>query len=218
MERLIAWYRVSSSRAALVSLVLANLVPLAGVLLFGWNLWTIVTIYWVENGIVGLYNVLRMAAVEGLGKLGMIPFFVMHYGLFWLVHGVFVFALPQFMGAGPALQPGPFDPSTFDEPTVDGPDRSSVALAAVVLLISHGVSYYLNFIRGGEYRRATVTGLMGQPYKRVVVLHLTILFGAFGIVFTGAPVVALLILIAVKTAIDVGVHLAEHRSVAPAGS
>lgn len=218
MERLLSWYRVSSSGIAVVGLILANLVPLAGVLLFGWNLWTILAIYWVENGIVGFYNVLKMAAVEGIGKLGVIPFFLFHYGMFWLVHGVFVFTLPLFVGPGPASEISPLEPLPVADPTAGGADLSNVAFAAVFLLISHGVSYYLNFIRGGEFRRVTAMGLMGQPYKRVVVLHLTIVFGAAGIAMTGAPVVALLILIAVKTVIDVGFHLAEHRSAAAAGS
>ena len=107
MERLLAWYRVSSSVGALVALVLANLVPLAGVLWFGWSIWTILTIYWVENGIVGFYNVLKMAAVSGIGKLGVIPFFILHYGMFWLVHGIFILTLPSFVPFGG----GELDPS-----------------------------------------------------------------------------------------------------------
>jgi hypothetical protein len=216
VERLIAWYRVSSSGLAVVGLVLANLVPLVGVLWFGWNLWTILAIYWAENGIVGLYNVLKMAAVQGLGKVATIPFFVMHYGMFWLVHGIFVFSLPTFVGSdmGGAALVLPGEPPESRPATAGGADLSNVAFAAVFLLISHGVSYYFNFIRRGEYRRVTVTELMGQPYGRVIVLHMTILLGALGVAFVGAPVVALLILIALKTGIDLAFHLAQHRATA----
>jgi hypothetical protein len=167
---------------------------------------------------VGLYNVLKMAATSGTGKLGMIPFFVMHYGMFWFVHGIFVFTLPLFAG-GPAeaqtLQPDAVDalvPGTAFDGTAGGADLSNVAFAAVFLLISHGVSYYFNFIRGGEHQRVTAPQLMGQPYGRVIVLHMTILLGGLGIAFIGAPVVALLILIALKTAIDLAFHLAQHRT------
>ena len=222
MERLIAWYRVSSSGVAVVGLVLANLVPLAGVLWFGWNLWTILAIYWVENGIVGLYNVLKMAALSGIGKFGYIPFFLVHYGMFWFVHGVFVFTLPFFAGGDGDLGPVPPDPvmglipsSAFDRAS-GGADLSNVAVAAVFLLISHGVSYYLNFIRRGEYKRVTAGELMGQPYGRVIVLHVTILLGGIATAVVGAPVVALMILVALKTAIDVAFHLAQHRAAATA--
>ncbi len=65
MERLLAWYRVGSSVGAVVALLVANLVPLVGVLWFGWNVWTILTIYWLENGVVGVFNVLKMLHAEG---------------------------------------------------------------------------------------------------------------------------------------------------------
>jgi len=211
VERLLAWYRVSSSVGAVVALVLANLVPLAGVLWFGWSIWTILTIYWLENGIVGFYNVLKMAAVPGAGKIAMIPFFVVHYGMFWLVHGIFILTLPTFV---------PFGGGSGDlDPTVDSALASanvaSIVVAGVGLFISHGVSYLLNFIRGGEYRRVTATDLMGAPYRRVVILHLTIIFGAFAVVTTGAQLFPLLILIALKTGVDLAFHLREHRDPHP---
>jgi hypothetical protein len=65
MQRFLAWYRVGSSVGALVALIVANLVPLVGVLWFGWNVWAILIIYWLENGIVGLFNVLKMGRASG---------------------------------------------------------------------------------------------------------------------------------------------------------
>ena len=65
MERLVAWYRVGSSVGAVVALVVANAIPLIGVLFLGWNVWTILTIYWLENGVVGVFNVLKMAKAAG---------------------------------------------------------------------------------------------------------------------------------------------------------
>ena len=66
MERLIAWYTVGSSFGAVVALVVANSIPLVGVLFFGWDVWTILIVYWVENGIVGVFNVLKMWLAEGV--------------------------------------------------------------------------------------------------------------------------------------------------------
>ena len=70
MERLVAWYRVGSSYGAVVALIVANAIPLFGVLFLGWNVWTILTIYWLENGVVGFFNVLKMAQAAGTDPVG----------------------------------------------------------------------------------------------------------------------------------------------------
>ena len=215
MDRIVAWYRLGSSIWAVVALVVANLIPLIGVLFFGWSVWNILVIYWLENGIVGLINVLKMAVATGdevtpgvtfmvngrpatsATKMGLIPFFIVHYGIFWFVHGIFVLTLPAF-----------FSLMSDDGMTLDlGP----VVFAALGLAISHGLSFWWNFLHGGEYRRTAAAALMFAPYKRLVALHITIIFGAFAVMFTGAPAAAVAVLVAIKTAIDLGLHLAEHR-------
>jgi MFS family permease len=138
--------RTTSSRSALL-LVAANVIPLAGVLFFGWSLWTILTLYWVENGIVGLWTVpkillARASSDDARGRLALATafvspaigavfgpltaiFFVFHYGLFWFVHGVFVFALPTFFGAGPLVT----DPSLLTvQPSLIGDSALGVAI------------------------------------------------------------------------------------------
>jgi hypothetical protein len=215
VDRIVAWYRLGSSIWAVVALVVANLIPLIGVLFFGWSVWNILVIYWLENGIVGLINVLKMAVATGdevtpgvtfmvngrpatsATKMGLIPFFIVHYGIFWFVHGIFVLTLPAF-----------FSLMSDDGMTLDlGP----VVFAALGLAISHGLSFWWNFLHGGEYRRTAAAALMFAPYKRLVALHITIIFGAFAVMFTGAPAAAVAVLVAIKTAIDLGLHLAEHR-------
>ncbi len=169
MERFLAWYRVTSSVGAVIALVAANAIPLLGVLFFGWNVWTILIVYWLENGIVGLFNIAKMAKAEGdfagqpgsitlngrsvtsMAKLGLIPFFVMHYGIFWLVHGVFVLTLPVFWSMGPPGSDGGPD-------MTDGFRPVTILVAVIALSISHAVSYWFNFVGAGEYRRVTAAG------------------------------------------------------------
>ena len=75
-------------RLPLISLLAANAVPLVGVLFFWWDAFGIVLLYWSENVAVGFYNILKIAFVkvkepkEHLGKLFMIPFFMVHFGGF----------------------------------------------------------------------------------------------------------------------------------------
>jgi hypothetical protein len=224
VERLVAWYRIGSSVGALVALVVANLVPLVGVLSLGWSVWNILIIYWIENGIVGAFNILKMARAEGtstgagatmtidgrpaasMSKSGLMPFFAMHYGIFWFVHGIFVFTLPAFA----ILSPTGTDTMTISP--------GSILFAGIALAISHGLSFWWNYLHGGEYRTATPASLMFAPYRRLIALHLTIIFGGMAIMFTGAPAAAVAILVLVKTALDVGLHLAEHRGSTTAGA
>jgi hypothetical protein len=60
---------------------------------------------------------------------------------------------------------------------------------------------------------------MFSPYGRLMVLHITIIVGGMAIAFTGAPAAALAILVVLKTFMDIGFHLAEHRKAErPAGT
>jgi hypothetical protein len=223
IERLVAWYRVTSSVGAVAALIIANLIPLLGVLFLDWSVWTILILYWLENGIVGAFNILKIRKAAGpadaaqasfrmngrpvdmASRAGMITFFVIHYGLFWIVHGVFVLTLPLFAMMGPSSDPaelaGDVSPGT-------------ILVALVALAISHGVSYWFNFVKGGEYLRVSPAGQMFAPYGRLVVLHITIIVGGMAIAFTGAPAAAVAILVLLKTVLDVGFHLAAHRAIA----
>jgi hypothetical protein len=48
-----------------VALVLANLMPLGGVLLLGWDPGALLFVYWLESAVVGFFNVIKMAQAEG---------------------------------------------------------------------------------------------------------------------------------------------------------
>jgi hypothetical protein len=72
------------------------------------------------------------------------------------------------------------------------------------------VSFFTNYIGKGEYKNTTLNQLMGQPYGRVVILHVTIIIGGFLVALFGSPVVGLIMLIALKTFIDIKTHLKQH--------
>jgi Family of unknown function (DUF6498) len=50
-----------SSSLTVVFLVAVNLIPLFGVLFLGWGLFAIMVLYWLENGIVGLFDLPKIA-------------------------------------------------------------------------------------------------------------------------------------------------------------
>jgi hypothetical protein len=192
------------------ALLIANLVPLVGVVAFEWKVFPLVFVFWSENVVVGLFNVLKMitarapGAGEFLAKFVTIPFFCVHYGMFTFVHGMFVITL-----FGGAVKQGAGFPSV--ETFFSVMHSNHLTWAIVALLASHGVSFFTNYIGRGEYRRATMQQLMHQPYGRIVVLHVAIIGGAFLMAALGSPVWGLALLVALKIALDLRSHRRERR-------
>lgn len=179
---------------SILILVAVNLIPLAGVLFFGWSVFELLALFWAENVVIGLINLLKMGTVLVFAgrreALFAMPFFCVHYGLFTAVHGMFLHSM--------FAPPGEIDLRIFVIP-----------LAALTL--SHLASFALNFIGRGEFRTLTANDLMAQPYGRVAALHVTILAGGFVVAALGEPIGALVLLVAIKTGIDVVAHIREHR-------
>lgn len=200
-----------SLTASVVVLVLANLIPLFGAAVWRWSVFEIVALYWAENLVVGFYTALGILLVrppEGKGllvvaNLAAAFFFTVHYGMFCLVHGVFVFTLlGKGAGAGE-----PFPGWTAAGAVFQG----GIPLGLAALVASHGVSFVRNDLMGRERRDTTVQARMFAPYPRIVVLHLAILFGAFAIQALGSPVFLLALLVIGKTTLDLALHRREHR-------
>jgi len=189
-----------SSQSA-IALVVANLVPLVGVLFFGWNLADLMVLYWVESGVVAFYTVLKIAIVGRLAALVAAPFFVGHFGGFMAGHFLLIYGL-FLRGVRDGWAPG----AGAELTAIFVPIWTSIA----ALFVSHGVSFFTNFIQDREYEGATVSGLMTAPYNRIMVMHLTLIFGGWIILLMGMPTGALVILLALKTAVDLHAHRKEH--------
>jgi hypothetical protein len=225
--------RVLRDAPTIVLLVATNLVPLVGVAFAGWHLGTVLVLYWLENGLIGLVTVARLllAALAPLspsaggaqrpsssahlrqiaGSAGMIPFFIVHYGVFWIVHGVFVFA---FFGGSVPLGP---DLPAENAIGTTGIDPAAVVTGLIGLAIYHVVAFIYFDVRRGETRGRTPEQLMFATYPRLIVLHLTIILGAFVVAETGQPIAALALLVVLKTALDLGAQLLGRGLFQPQG-
>ena len=183
----------------LLLLIALNLVPLIGVLNWGWKSFDLIFLYWMENLIIGAFTVLRMLirpydhVLEAVFPLFLVPFFCLHYGMFCMGHGVFVLALfgseisddeGLLMAALQVLS-------------------SPYMLAAVAALTLIQVADWMRDIRQRGFGADGVMALMAAPYRRIVVLHITILAGGFALTALNEPLAGLIILVAVKTASDV---------------
>lgn len=79
------------------------------------------------------------------------------------------------------------------------------------LLAYHVLSSRLDYVGDEEYADAGPVELMVEPYRRVFVLHVTVVVGAFAIGAVGAPVGLLVVMVAMKTPLmDLRGHWREH--------
>lgn len=197
---------LAASSAVLVG---ANLLPLFAVAVGWWSTAEVMLLFWAENVAIGMAHLARFGALALLRRqaeaIGLGLFFALHYGLFTFVHGVFVVS---FFGGAAA------DPEAGVLAALLSAD--GVLFGFLALVASHLFSFAVNFLWGGEYRQAKAEALMHQPYQRVVVLHLVVLFGGFATLALGEAGVALLLLVLLKISVDLRAHLAEHRRAAAA--
>lgn len=183
----------SSSYRALSVLIIANLFPILGLIFWHWTVGDIIKYFWLENVAIGLINVFKLALVKPeashFEKLFLIPFFIVHFGGFTFGHAIAIQAL-------------------FN---IDLTLSLFLLAQLGLLFFSHFVSFIDNFILKKEYLKVTTGQQMMQPYARIVVVHLTIIFGGMLTMIFGTQLSALAVLILVKTAIDLGIHLKEHH-------
>jgi hypothetical protein len=147
----------------------------------------------------------------------LVPFFIVHYGIFWVVHGVFVFTLPLFAGIGRFGGTDLIDGATaVGNPAFGAIEPGALLLAGIGLAVSHVSSFFLNYIGRREYLRVSPGEQMFSVYGRVVALHLTIIGGGFLIALLGTPVAALAVLVVMKILLDLRLHLRERQRAAAA--
>lgn len=198
----------SDDKLSLGMLITMNLIPLGGVIFAGWEVGFILLVYWAENVVIGVYNIAKMAMAQGgTGKFNpacipLIPFFLVHYGMFCFVHGIFVLVLGQGGMSGPGGDP---------LNALIGSFSGELLIPLLGLAASHGVSFFQNYVGKGEYRERTAPGQMAAPYGRIVILHVVLLFGGFVVMLLKSPWPLLALLVLIKIVVDLGLHAFSHR-------
>jgi hypothetical protein len=191
-----------------LGVVLVNLIPIIGVLMLGWPAGVLLILYWCENVVIGGVNVLRMLATGlALGLAGLalclfvVPFFVVHYGMFTFVHGMFVVMLGSVGGEGPTQSPDTI-PGLFGivRGLIEREPGFAWSLAAIVAWQLW--AFVFDWLLRGEARRSNPMAQMFQPYPRIIVLHVTLILGLGLVMSLGQPVWAIVVLAVIKTAFD----------------
>ncbi len=214
--------------------LLVGLAPVIGVLGLGWSLGAVVVLYWLENVVLGAVSLVRIVAsglvgeikpsggpptpdldriftkVEWPLRLGAVgfmgPFFVVHYGMFCLVHGIFVLLLVAGLRDN---QPIALEPLALIDAALNAAPGMIWFIAAIAAwkVILLGVFFFGR----GDVRHTSIGEEMMAPYGRIVVLHLAIFAGAFGLLLVNEPMLGVLALAAVKAVYDAGADWSATR-------
>jgi len=186
-------------------LLLSNIATIAIALYEGWNVSEVMWVYWCQSVVIGIFNVFRLYRVGGLdtgevrpdGRPVEMPFFArLIFPAFFAVHyGIFHLVYYSFLSTGKSLP--------------EGADLLSMAACVGVFIVNHAISYRAN-AADDLVRRPDLGSVMMYPYKRIMPMHLTIIFGSF---FAQDSPWKLLLFLSLKTAADLSMHLVEHGKV-----
>ncbi len=197
-----------------VALLAGNLVPLTGVLFFGWSVFALLLLFWLDNVVIGLYMIVRMRLLRpyrvtgpGTGSLEHqnrnANFTAAVYFFFTAVHGLFVILL---FGSLELRQLKLQSTKTVPEHLADVLQRPETVLAVLVLVVSRGIELY------ADYRRPEFANVkaneweMGMNFVRILLLQAVIIVGGFAAAKLGAPAAAIALLVALKIWGDLYAH------------
>lgn len=161
-----------------IAIALANIVPLIGVLLGYWSAFDIIFLYWFENIIIGLLTICRIISSPKRGSLPKsdvfftAAFFCVHYGFFTYGHGIF---LASFFGEQ-LMANNSLTDDTIVNITGLMLSHRDIQLTILAIFLAHVIDFILAY---KDRTFDTTRKEMFKPYKRIMILHITIIFGGF---------------------------------------
>lgn len=197
-------------------LILSNCIPLFGVFFFGWSVFETVVLYWLESAVIGLYTVILFLLMPILpadrkgtpfnAKLFLIPFFIVHYGGFMAGH---LFFITLFLGDSVRI-------SFLGQVLEIFQKNSSIWWALLSLFLSHGYSFFVNSIFTKKYlepwQKENLWPMLTKVYQRIFVMQFSVLLSAFGMILLRLPQPMIIVLVVIKTALDLKAHKKEHAN------
>lgn len=192
---------------SMLVLVAANLVPLIGVAFWGWDIFLLLILYWLETAVIGFWTILRVLLVSGDGSatltrmsgVGRIvgrgfqaAFFTVHAGIFMTVHFVFLWTL--FAGAWAEIV---HTPAQFIRIIVI---ETGLWLPLLILFLVRGWFLFRDVLLGeADSEGDIVAGL----YIRVVLMQIAIIFGGWLAWMAGGGAATLGLLVSGKIVVDI---------------
>jgi hypothetical protein len=217
-----------------IMMIIANLVPLAGILFLGWNAFAIVSLYWIETIIIGFFAILRFmfAPTEQISlkkKLVGVPVFSWFLGWFLSGYGVaiiflfIIFAnrnIPQAEWSvavpdGDYYQPSWPGPLGLFELGIDTIRimyhilPSKIIVPVILLAISHIYSFVDDyFIKKGQVFK-NFKQIAEETGIRIFAFHFSIMIGGFLMAIFLSNIPILVCLVIFKCCVDVKMYLTQ---------
>lgn len=211
-----------------ILVLFADLYPLAGVLWWGWDAFVLLMLYWMETAVIAFWALARILTLapgpdesgESLAyriklRLGLTLFFLVHASAFMGAHLLFLWSV--FSGNWGQTIHNPHD---FLHQMVL-PYHLWVPLG--MAFVARGIAFVRDLLSRRARERAQAApavsaetaakqkqealgGIVGGLYGRIILMHITILSGVWAAEKFGS-IGPFVLLIAIKTAFDVLIHV-----------
>jgi hypothetical protein len=201
-----------------LTLVGANLLPLAGLLFLGWKPLEVMIIYWLECVIVWLFTLLKVLMVldpgtgeTGSRRAGQIAsrllgggFMLAQFAMALFVYG---WAIVMVFGGMKAVE------------HFQSPGRAIVAMLTAAagspvvwtLVVSHGCELVMEHRRTQGFRTLDFTRLVYSAFRRMIPVHFMLMIAAGPVMLLGAPALAVAALVVIKIIVDLRQLRREQR-------
>jgi hypothetical protein len=203
----------------LVSLIVANLVTIGLAIFENWDLATVMFIYWAQSIVIGFFAAISLLGADtaalkadlekpilergGPGvptgfavfyKVFLCGFFCLHYGLFHWGYYFFI------------VESGIFGTVNLVDP---------VLWLSCGLFFANHLYSYIAYRHTGRGAADDINEQFFTPYRRIVPMHLTILFGGIVMLVLGrigisSTLPVLLLFLLLKTRADISAHIDKH--------
>ena len=190
------------------AILAGNMVPMLGVLFWGWSIAALLILYWFETAIVGFFCAVKILVIRPQWAAIYVLLIGFICGFTMFVHGAFLAYLLQMAhgGAEDALA------------RVIPPIVYELIVGAIALIASHACAFVFEFILDKESARPSADDILEEPYPRLAAMHCTLFFGFIALFLLRGGVGLLALLVILKTVVDLVSYGRVHERRTSAGS
>ncbi len=205
-----------------------TVIPLVGIFWFDWNGFHILLLYWYDNAIIGVFNVLRIALSKPVYRnraefIAAHPWILKYYPItdkgwaraeglpvtpyssykqfcvpFFIGHYTFFLGVHAFLLATLVKNL----PANEWLTLFTSESSFGMALAIASMAVAHGWRFWTEDLQGRSYTRTDPFLAMIYPYRQLLVLHLVLIVGGVALNFFSLPSLFAVVLILVKAGFD----------------